>query len=230
MAEFIRLRLIVGEDLNTLLQAMQTEMETISHEFIRDLDIASCNTEGDPSGNPSVKVALNRFRELVRLKLSLPLAQLDAAHEDMDRFLHHRLSQLDAQKELKSLLGSLAERLATHQCRIGEIIQGEALKNSEVSQRVMVRVRAEQPLESNFFPGILEGLLGSLGINATGEKNPPTSSKESVAYTRWRGEMSLLRRPLGRHRDCISIMKRISCSAGLPRFPESFRIPSSYPA
>ena len=181
MAEFIRLHLIVGEDLNTSLQAMQTEMETISNELIRDLDIASRNTVGDPSGNPSVKVALNHFRELVRLKLSLPLAQLDAAREDMDRFLHHRLSQLDAQQELKSLLGSLTERMAAHQCRIGEIIQSEALKNSEVSQRVMVGVRAEQPLESNFFPGVLEGLLGSLGINATGGKNPPTSSKEGVA-------------------------------------------------
>ena len=181
MAEFIRLHLIVGEHLNTSLQAMQTEMETISNELIRDLDIASHNTVGDPSGNPSVQVALNHFQELVRLKMSLPLAQLDAAREDMDRFLHHRLSQLDAQKELKSLRGSLTERMAAHQCRIGEIIQGEALKNSEVSQQVMVGVGAEQPLESNFFPGILEGLLGCLGINATGGKNPPTSSKEGVA-------------------------------------------------
>ena len=40
---------------------------------------------------------------------------------------------------------------------------------------------ADQPIESNFFPGILEGLLGSLGINATGEKNPPASSREGAA-------------------------------------------------
>ena len=42
---------------------------------------------------------------------------------------------------------------------------------------------ADQPIESNFFPGILEGLLGSLGINAAGGKNPPTSSREGVAQT-----------------------------------------------
>ena len=103
---------------------MQTEMETISNELIRDLDIACHHTVGDPSGNPSVQVALNHF----------PLTQLDAARNYMDRFLHHHLSELDAQKELKSLLGSLTERMAAHQCRVGEIIQGEALKNSEVSQ------------------------------------------------------------------------------------------------
>ena len=40
---------------------------------------------------------------------------------------------------------------------------------------------ADQPVESNFFPGILEGLLGRLGITAPGEKNPPTSAKEGAA-------------------------------------------------
>ena len=42
-------------------------------------------------------------------------------------------------------------------------------------------VAADQPMESNFFPGILEGLLGRLSIASPGEKNPPTSAKEGVA-------------------------------------------------
>ena len=40
---------------------------------------------------------------------------------------------------------------------------------------------ADQPLDTKFFPGIMEGLLGSHGINATGGKDPPTSSKEGAA-------------------------------------------------
>ena len=39
---------------------------------------------------------------------------------------------------------------------------------------------ADRPLESNFFPGLLEGLLGSLGIAAPGEGNPPSSSREGA--------------------------------------------------
>ena len=39
---------------------------------------------------------------------------------------------------------------------------------------------ANQPLESNFFPGLLEGLLGRLGIVAPGESKPPTSSQEGA--------------------------------------------------
>ena len=114
-----------------------------------------------------------------QLKLVLPLTQLDAAHEDMERFLHYRLSQLHAQ--LRSLLGNLTERMAAHQCRVRQIVQSEALKNIDVSQQVLVGLGADQPIESNFFPGVLEGLLGSLGINAAGGKNPLTSSREGVA-------------------------------------------------
>ena len=41
---------------------------------------------------------------------------------------------------------------------------------------------ANQPLKSNFFPGLLEGLLGRLGIDAPGEGNPPTSSREGAGH------------------------------------------------
>ena len=44
----------------------------------------------------------------------------------------------------------------------------------------MVGLAADRSLESNFFPGLLEGLLGSLGIAAPGEGNPPTSSHEGA--------------------------------------------------
>ena len=42
-------------------------------------------------------------------------------------------------------------------------------------------IAADQPVESNFFSSILEGLLGRLGIAAPGEEKPPTSSKEDAA-------------------------------------------------
>ena len=57
----------------------------------------------------------------------------------------------------------------------------ESLKHVEVTLWVLMGMAADQPVESNFFPGILEGLLGRLGIAAPGEENPPTSSKEGAA-------------------------------------------------
>ena len=152
---------------------MHAKMETTTSELLRDLDIASCNAMEVPSANPSVRVALDRFNQLVKLKLVLPLTQLDAAREDMERFLHYCLSQLHAQTELRSLLGNLTERMAAHQCRVCQIVQSEALKNIKVSQQVIVGLGADQLIESNFFPGVLEGLLGSLGINTAGGKKLP---------------------------------------------------------
>ena len=89
MSVFMRLQLIVGDDLNTSLRAMHADLEDTTDELIRDLDIAAQNSTDLPSENPAVRVVLHRFKELIKLKLALPLAQVDAACEDMDWFLQH---------------------------------------------------------------------------------------------------------------------------------------------
>ena len=159
---------------------MHADLEATTDELIRDLDIAAQNSTDLPSENPSVRVALHRFKELVKLKLTLPLAQVDAAHEDMDRFLQHCLGELDSQTDMRNLIGSLSQRVAAHQSRVHQIVCSEPLKHVEVTQRVLMGMVADQPVESNFFPSILEGLLGRLSNAASGEKNPPTSSKEGA--------------------------------------------------
>ena len=46
----------------------------------------------------------------------------------------------------------------------------------------MVGLAADRPIESNFFPSLLEGLLGSLGMAAPREGNPPVSSCEGAGH------------------------------------------------
>ena len=157
MSEFIRLQLIVGEDLNTSLQAMHADLEVTTDELIRDLDIAAQNSTDLPSENPSVRVVLHRFRELVKLELTLPLAQVDAAREDMDRFLHHHLEELHSQADMRNLIESLSHRVAAHQSRMHQVVYSEPLKHVEVSLWVFIGMAADQPVESNFFLSILEG-------------------------------------------------------------------------
>ena len=181
MSEFIRLQLIVGADLNTSLWAMHADLEATTDELIRDLDIAAQNSTELPSENPAVRVALHRFRELIKLKVALPLAQVDAAREDMDRFLQHRLEELHSQADMRNLIESLSQRVAAHQSRVCQIVYSEPLKHVEVALRVLMGMAVDQPVESNFFSSILEGLLGRLGIAAPGEENLPTSSKEGAA-------------------------------------------------
>ena len=56
----------------------------------------------------------------------------------------------------------------------------EPLRHPEVVPLILVGMAANRPLKSNFFPGLLEGLLGSLGIAAPWEGNPPSSSREGA--------------------------------------------------
>ena len=180
MSEFIRL-LIVGDDLNTSLRAMHADLEATSDELMRDLDIATQNLTDLPSKNPVMRAALQRFKEMVKLNLAFPLAQVDVAREDMERFLQHRLVELRSQSDTRNLIDSLSQRIAAHQSRVRQIVYKEPLKHIEVILRVLLGLAADQPLEGNFFSGILEGLLGRLGIAAPGQENPPTLSKGGAA-------------------------------------------------
>ena len=128
-----------------------------------------------------MRVALHRFKEMIKLKLALPLAQVDVAWEDMERFLQHHLAELHSQSDTRNLIDSLSQRIAAHQSRVHQIMYKEPLKHIEVILWVLLGLAADQPLESNFFSGILEGLLGRLGIAAPGQENPPTSSKGGAA-------------------------------------------------
>ena len=51
-------------------------------------------------------------------------------------------------------------------------------------KRVMLGLAVDQPLEAIFFPGILDGLSGWLGLMPPGVVDPPTSAREGVSQ-RW---------------------------------------------
>ena len=224
MGEFLRLQLIVGDDLNTSLRAMYADLEATMAELMRDMDIVVQNSTALPSENPAIRVALRRFTDLVRLKLALPLAQVGTAQEDMERFLHHRLEELHSQTDMKNLIDSLSQRIAAHQSSVHQIVYSKPMENIEVLLQVILGVAVDQPVEINFFPGILEGLLGRLGITTPGEKNPPTSAKEG-AVRLWASAVlnavQKMEKRQGCLQDCISIMRRISSTIEATKCLES---------
>ena len=180
MVEFLRLRLITGDNLSTTLWTWHADMEATTEEFLRDLDSAAQTSTTLPSKNAAIEVALYKYRELAKLKLALPLAQLDVAREEMERFIQHHLEELQSQQETRHLVMELSSKITAHRSRVCQVLRSEPLKHAEVAQLVMVGMATDRPLESNFFPGLLEGLLGRLGIVAPGESKPPTSSQEGA--------------------------------------------------
>ena len=98
----------------------------------------------------------------------------------MEKFIQSCLEELRSQHETKNLIGELSSRTTDHRGRVRQLLCSEPLRHPEVVPLVLVGLAVDRPLKSNFFPGLLEGLLGSLGIAASGEGNPPTSSHEGA--------------------------------------------------
>ena len=100
----------------------------------------------------------------------------------MEKFIQFCLEELRSQQGTKNLIRELSSRITDHRGRVRQLLCSEPLWHPEVALLVMVGLAADRPLESNFLPGLLEGLLGSLVIAAPGEGNPPTSSHEGAGH------------------------------------------------
>ena len=178
MVEFLRLKIIIGDDLSRALQTWQTDI----NKFLRDLNAVTQTSTTLPSKNAAVGVALRQFCVASQLRVVLPLTQLDEACEEMETFIQFRLEELRSPQETKNLIGELSSRITDHRGRVRELLRSEPLRHPEVSPLVMVGLAADRPIESNFFPSLLEGLLGSLGMAAPGKGNPPISSCEGAGH------------------------------------------------
>ena len=153
-------------------------MEVATDKFLRDLDTVTQTSTTLPSKNAAVGVALRQFRATSQLKVALPLTQLDEAREEMETFIQSCLEELRSPQETKNLIGELSSRVTDHRGRVRELLRSKPLRHPEVTPLIMVGLAADRPIKSNFFLGLLEGLLGSLGMATPGEGNPPASSRE----------------------------------------------------
>ena len=168
MVEFLWLKVIVGDDLSGTLRTWQVDMEATTGKLLRDLDAVTQTSTTLPSKNAAVGVALCQFRVATQLRVALPLTQLDEAQEEMEKFIQSCLEELRSPQETKNLIGELSSRVTDHRGRVRELLHSEPLRHPEVIPLIMVGLAADRPIKSNFFPGLLEGLLGSLGMAAPG--------------------------------------------------------------
>ena len=79
MVEFLRLKVITGDDLSETLWTWQADMEATTDKFLRDVDTVTQTSTTLPSKNAAVGVALCQYREAAQLRLALPMTRLDEA-------------------------------------------------------------------------------------------------------------------------------------------------------
>ena len=117
MAEFVRLQLIVGEDLTKSLMALHTDLEASCEVLVSDIARTMDLHPDDPMSR-QVKAALWKFQQTTSLKVRLPLTELEAAREDMEPFMQSCLQELSSQTESRELIGELSQKLADHTNRV----------------------------------------------------------------------------------------------------------------
>ena len=180
LAESVRLHMIIGEDFTKSLIALHTDLEASCEVLLSDT-ARTLNLHPDNPASLRVKATLQKFQRATSLKVNLPLVELEAAQENMEEFLQSHLREISSQTESRELIEELSWKLSAHVSRVRELVQVPELGELEVSQRVIVGLVMDQPLEANFFPGILEGLAGRLGLTPPGVTDPPTLSRAGVS-------------------------------------------------
>ena len=177
MAEFSRVQLIVQEDMRQGLRTLRNDLLASSTAFLADVRRIVDIPMADPRST-LFEASLERFQWLAALKFDLPLAEMDAAAADVTTFLNARLQELSSETKLPDRIEETANLMDLHNTRVRELARNPDLNLSEVYSRVNVGLLAWQPIEANLFPGILEGLAGSLGLSPAGMINPPRSGQE----------------------------------------------------
>ena len=112
MAEFVRLQLILGEDLTKSLSALRSEMETLTEAFSSDL-LSVLNLHPGDLAFPQVKELIQKHQQSISMKVNLPLMELEAAREDLGGFLQRRLRKLSSHSRSREVIEELSQTLST---------------------------------------------------------------------------------------------------------------------
>ena len=102
------------------------------------------------------------------MNLLLPLLHLDSARSDIARFINSRLEEVCAREEDKVLIKALTECLTNLQSQTWRLVRSSKLSDPEVATRVMIALLGTQPLVVNYHSGVLDGVVGRLGLTPPG--------------------------------------------------------------
>ena len=180
MAEFARVQLVMGKDLTQSLIALRLELENSSQAFLSDVSRVLNLQPTDPAAH-EVKALLLRFHQALTMKVHLPLLELQAAQEELESFLQWHLQEIGSRTETRELVERLDRKMTAHTSQVHDLVSIPELAQEEVALRVTVGQAATPSLDTNVFTGILEGVIGRLGLLPPGMTDPPVSAREGVS-------------------------------------------------
>ena len=162
VAEFSRLQSILCEDLTKSLSALRSELEPSSEVLLADI----LNTLNLYPGNPGfsqVRELIQKHHQSVSMKVNLPLIELEAAKEDLKRFLQEGLRELGSDPKAQEVLEEISRILSSYGRKVRETILIPGTEQPGVFNPIVLGLSMDQPMEAVLLPGILDGLSGRFG-------------------------------------------------------------------
>ena len=181
MAEFARLHVILCKDLTKSLSALRSELETSNEVLSADI-LNVLNLHPGDLGFSRVRELIQKHHQSVSMKINLPLIELEAAKEDLNRFLQKCLRELGSDPKIREVLGEITQTLTGYNGKVRETILAPGMERLGVFNQIMLALSVEQPMEAVFLPGILDGLSGRLGMMPPGVVDQPSSAREGVSW------------------------------------------------
>ena len=131
MAEFARLQSILCEDLTKSLSALRSELETSSEVLSADL-LNILNLRPGDSAFCQAKELIQKHHQSVSMKVNLPLIELEAAKEDLKRFLQGCLHELSSDPKAQEVVEEISQILLSYGRRVWETILVPGVKQPGV--------------------------------------------------------------------------------------------------
>ena len=127
-----------------------------------------------------VTAAVEKFKRTAAMNLLLPLLHLDSARGNIAKFLNSHLEEVCAKEESKVLIEALTEHLTNLQSQKWRLVRSSKLSDPEVANQVMIALLGTQPLVVNYHSGVLDGVVGRLGLTSPGTKELTRSPSEGM--------------------------------------------------
>ena len=108
------------------------------------------------------------------------LVFLDSVRREGCNFLEDLVKSLQTNEELKKLVTALSRQISASKDHVWELALSKELAEEEVALCVNLALTATRPIIGNYFNGVLEGLMGSLGIKVHEDEDPPHSTQEGL--------------------------------------------------
>ena len=131
MAEFARLQSILGEDLTKSLSALHSELEASSEVLSSDLLSVLNPHPGDPV-IPQVQELIQKHHQSILMKVNLPLIELEATREGLERFLQGCLHELSSDLKAWEVVEEIPQTLSSYARRVQEAILVMGIKQPGV--------------------------------------------------------------------------------------------------